>query len=265
MHLHPEKLTKEIAFVVPSCDKYCDLWNPLFDNLALTWPDLPFRIYLISNYLDYDREGVSVIQVGDDTTWSENLIKGLEKVSEENIFLLIDDLFFSERIDHIAVLKMFERFVVGGFNYLRMNPTPGPGFGRTEANIGLVNPGAAYRSSTVLCLWKKSTLLQTLDRKENAWELEIAGSARTDRFGEWYASRKWMMPYHNLVIKGRYDPSAFNAIVKKGIVLNTARPRMNSFQHLTYRAKKVRSAVFKIVPTKLRRRIRGYFHAGGIA
>ena len=62
-----------------------------------------------------------------------------------------------------------------------------------------------------------SVLAQVLRDGETAWDLEIQGSARTDVFGEWYASSRWLLRTRNLVIKGRYDPDVKRELTEEGL------------------------------------------------
>ncbi len=41
----------ELAILVCSCDKYADVWEPFFKLFFKFWPDCPYPIYLLSNYL----------------------------------------------------------------------------------------------------------------------------------------------------------------------------------------------------------------------
>jgi len=37
------------SILIPSCDKYSDLWRPFFTLFWRHWPDCPFPVYLGSN------------------------------------------------------------------------------------------------------------------------------------------------------------------------------------------------------------------------
>ena len=53
----------DIALLVPSCDRYSDLWEPFFLNLKKKWPNLPFRVCLVANEKPFQFPGVEVIHV----------------------------------------------------------------------------------------------------------------------------------------------------------------------------------------------------------
>jgi hypothetical protein len=257
-----KKNVEKVAIIIPSCDKYADLWNPFFASLRIMWPECPFVLYLISNHLVCQIPNVNTINVGEDKTWSANLITALEQIQHEYIFLFIDDLFLSKAINHYAIINMINHCVDNSWDYLRFNPTPGPEtVDVKENNIGKIWPGDLYRASTVLSLWKKSVLLDILSADENAWDFELSGSQRTDKYINWFASSKWMMPYENIVIKGKIDPVAFRIIESTGIYIKTSRPVMSFIGQVIYNFKKIRSSLMFLVPRSKRKFLRGFFSA----
>lgn len=255
----------EIAIVVPSCDKYADLWQPLLENMRRLWPDRFLNVHLVTNEKAFQFPGVNVIAVGPDRGWSSNLRTALERITAEGVFLLVDDLFFVEPVDSALVRRLCQRFLAEGMNYLRFNPTPAPvGWPRgrlDKDSIGEVPPGDLYRSSTVVCLWRRSVLLDVLRDGESAWDLEVFGSARTDKFGGWYASSRWVLPTTNVVIKGLYEPRAWRALKRAGVPLSDERRVMSTRQYLAFQAIRLRAAVFRLVPAAWRRSIRERFRA----
>lgn len=95
----PTPLKTKLAVLVPSCDKYADLWKPFFTLFWKFWPDCPFPVYLLTNISTIDDNRVQVLPVGQDVSWSDNLAKTLEKLNYEYVFLFLDDLFLVGRVD----------------------------------------------------------------------------------------------------------------------------------------------------------------------
>jgi hypothetical protein len=145
----------DIAILVPSCDRYCSLWKPLIENLCRQWKQCSFKMYIISNHLIFNEKDVTTISIGDDKSWSTNLINSLNFIPNNNIFLLIDDLFISKKINNKEVVDIITTFVKNEWNYIRFNPTPGPKRKNNFNNIGLIHHKDFYRTSTVMSLWKK--------------------------------------------------------------------------------------------------------------
>lgn len=117
----------EWAILVFSCDKYRDLWEPLFANFRRCWPDCPFVIYLLANHAEYHGwDRVKTIAVGKDVTWSNNALEALNIIKEPYLLTMFDDLFFKEQIETAKILSLTREFVDCRMNYLRLNPTPPP-------------------------------------------------------------------------------------------------------------------------------------------
>ena len=84
----------DISVLVASCDQYSDLWRPFFSLFRRFWADVPYEVYLGSNYLAFNEPGVRTITVGEDKNWSHGLKRMVEKVdSEYIIFMMIHDIF----------------------------------------------------------------------------------------------------------------------------------------------------------------------------
>ena len=247
------------AILILSCDKYADIWDAFFFDFYNKWPNNKYPVYLLSNYKTYEKHGVKTICVGQDITWSANLKTALDCIEEENILTIFDDLFMTDNMKPENVDEMIRLFCQKKMNYLRLNPLPPP-TGKRDKKIGVVRKGELYRSSAVFSIWKKSVLLDILDEKENAWEFEIIGSARTDKYDEWYSCLTTTIPYLNLIIKGKYDPRVYDILKRKGIELPDSRAIMTTKELCIYIFKEYRSLLFqKIVPWSMRRKIRQRF------
>lgn len=251
-----------ISLVVTSCDDYSDLWRAFFSNLKRKWPDQPFPTYLLTNERGFTFPGVTVLRVGPDKGWSTNLISALRRIPDHAILLFLDDLFLKDSVgDGENVYRLCERFLTEKMDYLRFNPTPGPSGGVDSDLIGPVAPGDNYRASTVVCLWRRSVLLDVLREGESAWEFEVFGSARTDKYSSWYASDRWLLPTANLVIKGRFHPGALRLFQREGLLRSSSRPVMSPIQYASFLLVRIRAALFRLVPRRFRRRIRERFGA----
>jgi hypothetical protein len=247
----------KVALVIPSCDAYADVWPPLLQGLQRFWPDNAFAKYLVTNQLRPAVASLRVIAVGDDVSWSDNLLFALDRVAEPYVLLNIDDLILSAAVDHAAVMAVVSRLVESGGNYLRLNPTPPGNAGPGE--VGLVPPGDIYRSSTVFSLWRKEVLQSVLRPGESAWHFEINGSARTDVFDNWFASKRFLLSYVNLVIKGKVDPRALAALARSGISYESSRSILSGPALAQRWLQEKRSRALELLPRRLGRSIRSIF------
>lgn len=253
-------IDRKIAFVIPSCDQYSDLWPSLFQALRRFWPEHSFRTYLITNHLSPAIEGVAVVGVGDDVSWSDNLSNALAKIAEDYILLNMDDLILHNRVDHGRLCTVVSEFISRRGNYLRLNPTP-KGVDVGEA-MDIVPAGDVYRASVVFSIWRKDVLKSILRSGESAWDFERYGSIRSDCFGAWFAAKDWLLSYVNLVIQGKVDPRALAVLDRCGVVYRAPRPVWSGMEMLKLVAKERRSVVFGLLPRRSKRAIRDFFGPG---
>lgn len=253
-------MSSSVAVVIPSCDKYSDLWEAFFATLQLRWSDCPYPLFLVTNEINFKRENVSVIRIGEDRTWSANLAAALLLIPHDYVLLIMDDLFLKSRINEERVASLIDKCVSQEWDYLRLNPTPGPSRpGNANDGVGPIVKGDWYRSSTVMSLWRKEVLLDVLNPKENAWEFEIFGSDRTDKYQRWFASVDWNLPFHNVVIKGKLDPFALWELRSENIDIATHREVMGILDASILVLKRFRSKLMLLVPRAARRKIRSKF------
>jgi hypothetical protein len=254
--LVPSKRPTDLVVLVPSCDAYRDIWPAFFDSLFRSWPDCPFPVVLLSNEAECTDPRITTLKVGPDLGWSANLRKALAELPQKYVLLVIDDLFPTARIDTTKILELMTE--VGDFNYLRLNPHPGPR--RTlSARVGHVPSGDIYRTSTVYSVWRRQVLGELLRDDESAWQFELNGSARSDHFDRWYASREWLVPYVNLVVKRKLDPLALRKLRGMGIDVRSTRTRMTIPETSVLFFRALRSWVFAKLPWQVQRRLRGNF------
>lgn len=253
----PIDINQSIALVVPSCDRYCDVWQTLFEALRRFWPENSLPKYLVTNRLSPVIEGVSVLNVGDDVSWSDNLSSALERIPQDYVFLNMDDLILRERVDHGRFSALASEFVSRGGNYLRVNPWPK---GRDVGDaLDVVPAGDVYRASVVFSIFRRDVLRAILRSGESAWDFERYGSIRSDRFGAWFVGKQWLLIYVNLVVQGKVDPRAVAALDRCGIAYRAQRPVWSGLQMVKLVAKEKRSQVFGMLPRWSRRGIRNFF------
>lgn len=250
-------IKNKFAILVVSCDKYSDLWNPFFKSFFRFWPDCPFDIYLLSNHRYASISKVKSLLIGSDISWSDNLYKGLDYLKEDYVFLFLDDLFLFDFVKTDEVLKLFTWIVESNVNYVRMNPSPKPDKRYNEL-VGIVSRGTIYRTSTVLSVWKKDILLNLLKTGESAWDFEIYGSLRSDKYENYYSTLGKYFSFMNGVIKGKWRRSSVKMLKSLGIEIDlNKREIMNLKEAIGFYFYLRRSRMFEIlVPPKYRRKFK---------
>ena len=251
-----ETTNSNIAVLVVSCDAYSDLWPPFFELYFRNWSDNKFDTFLLSNFKKYSDSRVESIIVGEDKTWSKNLINALKKLDEyEYVLLFMEDTFLKEKVDTTVLNSIIEEFTSNKGNYLTLINEPKPNIPHNKG-YGEISIGAPYRPTATFAVWKISTLLSLLDANENAWEFEKKGAIRSDKFDKFYSVHHDQFTYIHGVIKGQWLSPAIEDLKVLGIKVSDDRGiYSNKYQVFLFIYKVVRGVIFKITPFKYRRKL----------
>jgi hypothetical protein len=256
-----DTVRNRIAVLVVSCDRYADLWPPFFQLFFRFWPDRPFPVYLLSNAEKPGFPEVSHIPVGDDISWSDNLMKAIAAIREDYLLMFLDDLFLVDYVRTDRVLEICAWIADHDANYVRLNPSEPPDQPYSTL-LGTVSPGMIYRTSTVLSVWKKSVLRDLLKSGETAWQFEIAGSQRADRYDSFYSTFEGCFPVRNGVIKGKWDRRVLRRLHSLGVPVDQeSRPRMTCVEAAVFSLRQLRSRMLHLVPAGYRRAVRHHLRS----
>ena len=249
--MRPIPAADAVAFMVVSCDKYSDLWDPFFHAFRKYWPDCPYRVYLLTNHKDYDAPGVTVLKIGDDRSYADNLRVGMAQISEPWVILFLEDVFLSEPVDtrrFQSIIAEAQSIPVG---YLKISPdlplSYENGAGR---EIGPIPKGVRYRSAIGLSLYKAETLDKLLTPGASAWDLDTS-TISNDLDEPFYAltSRATKNPplhWVHGVIKGSWYWEAIPFLKKEGFAdLLKGRPKLAIKPFLYVKAFKLYHSVFR--------------------
>lgn len=210
-------MKKEVAFLVLTCDNYSDLWPTFIHFFEKNWPDCPYDKYFISNNLSLSNTEFEFINIGNDESWSDGLLKGIDVLKNRYEYLLItlEDWPIVEKVDQQKLDIIISSFFSIDGNYLtfRNKPKPTHTFNKL---FGKIERGSLYRPSCVYSLWKIDVIEDLLIREENAWEFERYGSIRSDKYDNFFVVYNDFFKIINTVIKGRWVRSEYKKVVKLG-------------------------------------------------
>ena len=209
----------DIAFVILTCDKFKVTWKPCIDHFFNSWPECPFPVYLLNNFIPYEDERVKDLLVGEDLNWSDTLIKGLKKIEEKRIFFLYDDAFITEfNLKEIELI--FRIAVENNLDSVALRKRVFDRGKRFNKKMYRINPTAKYRTSLFLNLIKKDLLLSLLKSGENTWQFEKVGNKRSKNFDFFSVYNTKLITYHHGIIKGKWMPKVYKYLKNKGYSLN---------------------------------------------
>jgi len=227
----PPNPLQPVAFVVVSCDKYSDLWEPFFCSFNEYWSDCPFSVYLIANKKAYDRPGVHVIQVGEDRSYADNIRQALSSIREEWVILWLEDVMFFRTIDTNRVDSIVSDAQSIPVGYLKLGPDLPLSYEVSgDSEIAPLPKGIRYRSAVGTALYHVETLKKLLTPGASAWELDTS-SLSNELHEPFYALtadavRHPPIEWINTVNKGRWSWAGMRFLKRIGFGhLLSNRPR----------------------------------------
>lgn len=219
--MESKRAEDSVGFVVVSCDRYADLWDAFFHCQRRYWPDLPYPVYLTTNHKDYDAPDVTVVKVGNDQCYADNIRAALEQVEEPWVILWLEDAFLSRRVDTARLARIVERAQAVPVGYLKLSTDLPLSYDYSfDREIGPIPKGIRYRSAVGLSLYHVDTLKKLLVPGASAWDLDV--SAKSNELDEPFfaltsrAAWRPVIDYVNGVNKGRWNWFAVPFLKKQG-------------------------------------------------
>jgi hypothetical protein len=106
-------------------------------------------------------------------------------------------------------------------------------------------------------------LIDLLKCGETAWDFEIFGSVRSDKYENFYSTWKECFPVTNGVIKGKWQRSADRNLQALNIGVDfVRRPIMTHKETLLFFLKRKRSALLNLLPARHRQWVKNAFVRG---
>lgn len=200
--------------LVVSCDRYSDLWGPFFKIFWNYWPDCPFPVYLGSNFKKHDDPRVKPITVGEDVSWAAGVIKMIDSLKADYLFLFLEDFFLTEKVDSSRILNLVETARQNQVGCLRMVSASHLSFPPTYPldeypGLGVISAGDINRVSTQVALWKTETLRKLLNPHFNPWQLEEIGTILSAEIpDQFWGTYRPVILYDQCVERENGDPKA---------------------------------------------------------
>ena len=223
-----------IALLISTYDNSEDLWDTLEQTYLRYWKDIDLPIYLSTNHKVFNSQLFTSLTIGNELSWSDNLIKSLNKVEQEYVLLTFDDLFLTAKVDNQFIEILMMRAIQSEFNYLQFYRSISKGR-RLDDLIFKKSNKTRYRNSTIWSFWKKDILLELLQKDENAWEFEINGNVRSYKYKDFYSTRRNVIPFVNGVVKGIWNPLAKDKLKRLGFSISDNRLTLGFLDAFKYK------------------------------
>jgi hypothetical protein len=235
-------MTNFYSILINTCDKFDDCWDPFFKLFSIYWPDYKGRIYLNTEYKNYDYEGLHIIplkvcqnnhvQKEERATWSQCLKWALEGIDSDIVLYMQEDYFLKDVVKNDIVEKyvelMYENPDIQCIHLTDQAVTAEDKSVFDHLNNVLYSQ--RYRVSCQAALWRKAELLNLIREYENAWEFEEFGSMRSAILKrDYYAVDKMyvrlnhfeIIPYiFTGIVQGRWYKETVPLFEKHGIKID---------------------------------------------
>jgi hypothetical protein len=187
MHQNKISAKNHYGVLINTCDSFDDCWQPYFKLHAKYWPDCGGRLYLNTETKDFSYPGLDVtalkVGAGEDgrrLTWSECLLRALEKIEEDIVLYMHEDYFLKSPVkddwveryvqlmqddESVHCIQLTDQAVMPA------DPSQYEGLWRVKLK-------QRYLVSCQAALWRKDVLKSYLRAHESAWQFEEFGSKR---------------------------------------------------------------------------------------
>lgn len=213
------------AIVIHSCDKYHFVLDEFFKYFGFYmdhFKRLSLPVYLTTEELDYEYDGVTLIKTGTDE-WSTRLAVALRQIEARNIILIQEDFFFTgihpNAIDFaIKFHNTFDADItkLGSFYEFSLTQTPVFLGCKEEFPIYEQKGGDYIMSHQPVGIFNKTFLMDTLQIPYDPWHHEIRvseeikdgkyGEVKVFTIGKIYSptNKSDIMTSHHAIRKGQY-------------------------------------------------------------
>jgi len=215
-----------LAICVPSMDPNEEIWPIFFKLFAKYWPNCRPPVYLINNSRSFSYPKVNVISVGEEVSWSANLLKGMEMIPESQVLIVLDDYFLRSTVDSDRIDEFADYMASNDIGTIRLKSSryrTQPHMGRSD--LEEIPKGTAYRTSLQASLWNKKTLEYLLKRVVTAWDFETRGTSLSCKLQSKFLclsrSRASPIDYANALVKGRITKDAIALLERENIAFSS--------------------------------------------
>lgn len=223
-----------LSILIPSCDKYSEAWDPFFKLLFKHWPTLNQKIYLIGGYKKYPDPRVHSILVGQEKSWSDNMLFALERIPDDYVLIFLEDYFLLNSVNEPRLKILFEQMQKEKAGYLSLvnvslsNKIPHS----TIAGLGYLRPEADYRTALQVAIWNKAVLKQLLVSGENPWNFEMKGTERSRSISMPFlvTERDGPIEYLGGIDRGHWNEKAIALLKKENLQVDFNLPIDNPFR-----------------------------------
>jgi len=196
----------DLAIVINTTDKYSHIWDVWYHYFKKHWhSDLP--VYFLNEKKDIDYPFTQIkVDIPEKHLWTKKLRESVKQIPENNLFILLEDLLFTNDFDRGEFEFIYQQFLLLGADAMRIQSESKYTSVHQTSHIRIVklDQHSRYLIAHTPNIWKKDFLLECIKVDEDPWSNEIHGTQRIQ--GEGYNI------YH-------YKKDWFANVLRNGIVV----------------------------------------------
>lgn len=166
-----------ITMLILSCNKFSDLWDGHVQQLEKYWPNRNIETYIVTDKKSEKKySNVKVFSAGDDVEWSDRLLKALEMICTEYVFITLDDYFLIKPVSNEKMCNILDMMQKHDLDYVRLfkRPTkatkdPLPGYSKAFR----IDCSLKYSVNLYSGIWKTDFMKNCVAEPLNPWEFEV--------------------------------------------------------------------------------------------
>lgn len=220
-----------MKIIVPTCRAYADAWEPFFGLMKKFWPDNPYPVYVVTDFMpQVYSPAEKYLVLGYDYGWCKNLATGIRKLDDGDEFYLVlqEDFFFSDYVDTTLIesaLSLLKERKTSAM--VRLMPCPGPDID-IDKDFGRILYNSPYRVSCQATIWRKDALLTILDDVAgSAIDFEVKGQSTPLQHLDFFAAHRilpFRFPYLvSAISRGEWNPDAIRLCEAHGIYIDSSK------------------------------------------
>ena len=196
-----------LAIVVNTTDKYSHIWDAWYHYYKKYWK-IKLPVYFLNETLDitYPFKQIKV-NIPEKELWTKKLRESVEQIPEDNLFILLEDLLFTDGFYPGEFESIYKYFLDNKVDSLRILRHSNATMQRLIApRIYQLDPYSRYLISHQPGIWRKEFLFKCIALDEDPWTNEIHGSARIQGRGYkiYQYEKQWFV---NVLRHGRVVPA----------------------------------------------------------
>ncbi|CYU69480.1 hypothetical protein HO640_02260 [Streptococcus suis] len=237
-------MSEDVAIILPIFDGYEDMWEDCIRLIKKNWKDHP-AIYVFSNVLQKDWEGVTCIPVGEDAEWSKKIQKAIDVVDEKYFILMLEDFFIGDVVKANLVDELIAFMEKNGIDFCKLCDNNNIVKKRKDKfdsayPYQVIFEDEEYGISLQTSIWRKTFLEKLVGRENyNAWQFElnqvkIARNANHIKMQNAIFDPRNILNIKHGALQGQLLPPTVKYFEKIGNPLNCQRPIMTRKTYLQY-------------------------------